>query len=430
MGKKFTKISALNSNEVSLCTKYNPGANKQTQFETVKDKETEEKLDLKPVLKELVNLAEAYDEELADKREDKVEDMEEPSILQQFKDFLNYWLEYDLNDCMYNLLSESLQNAIYDIAKDHDYTKEEKVGLYQQLFNTFVEEYKRLPITKTADNKYEVSLVSKSHIQDNGTNPQNETTDITKEKTSEMEHEEQKTAIQKAIEILTSVFSLKKTEIPADETPEVKPEGQPEAEKPTETEEVKTEVKPAEVEAPVVEEADKTVEPNAEPNAEKAEDEPSDEPTDDKPADKLEDVTEPVEKSSEPSELETVLKQKLDLEKELADIKKAQAEKEEAIAKMSYVQKAKDEYSMLVGTPEEIGAKLYDISKSNLTDDSKTFILDQLKKVAKENQELTKEVGSMTKNSDLTPEEEIYAKAEEIAKSKGISINKALRQVK
>ena len=430
MGKKFTKISALSSNEVSLCTKYNPGANKQTQFEIVKDKETEEKLDLKPVLKKLVNLAEVYDEELADKREDKVEDMEEPSILQQFKDFLNYWLEYDLNDCMYNLLSESLQNAIYDIAKDHDYTKEEKVGLYQQLFNTFVEEYKRLPITKTADNKYEVSLVSKSHIQDNGTNPQSETTDITKEKTSEMEHEEQKTAIQKAIEILTSVFSLKKTETPADETPEVKPEGQPEAEKPTETEEAKPEVKPAEVEAPVVEEADKTVEPNAEPNAEKAEDEPSDEPTDDKPAGKPEDVTEPVEKSSEPSELETVLKQKLDLEKELADIKKAQAEKEEAIAKMSYVQKAKDEYSMLVGTPEEIGAKLYDISKSNLTDDSKTFILDQLKKVAKENQGLTQEVGSMTKNSDLTPEEEVYAKAEEIAKSKGISINKALRQVK
>lgn len=408
----FKKITVANSTEVSLCSKYNSGANKQTQFEIVKDKETEEKLDLKPVLKQLVNLAEAYDEELADKREDKVEDMEEPSILQQFKDFLNYWLEYDLNDCMYNLLSESLQNAIYDIAKDHDYTKEEKVGLYQQLFNTFVEEYKRLPITKTADNKYEVSLVLKSHIQDNGTNPQSETTDITKEKTSEMEHEEQKTAIQKAIEILTSVFSLKK------------------AEKPTETEEVKPEVKPAEVEAPVVEEADKTVEPNAEPNAEKAEDEPSDEPTDDKPADKPEDVTEPVEKSSEPSELETVLKQKLDLEKELADIKKAQAEKEEAIAKMSYIQKAKDEYSMLVGTPEEIGAKLYDISKSNLTDDSKTFILDQLKKVAKENQELTQEVGSMTKNSDLTPEEEIYAKAEEIAKSKGISINKALRQVK
>lgn len=414
----FKKITVANSTEVSLCSKYNSGANKQTEFELVKDKEGKQPVDIKPVLQKMVKYA------------DRVCEEENKDVVQDFKDFLDYWLEYDINNTLYSLLEEGLRNGLYNLAYNEDLTKEEKTDEFVKLFNEFLTQYRNLPITKTADNKYEVSLVSKSHIQDNGTNPQSETTDITKEKTSEMEHEEQKTAIQKAIEILTSVFSLQKTETPADENPEVKPEGQPEAEKPTETEEVKPEVKPAEVEAPVVEEADKTVEPNAEPNAEKAEDEPSDEPTDDKPADKPEDVTEPVEKSSEPSELETVLKQKLDLEKELADIKKAQAEKEEAIAKMSYIQKAKDEYSMLVGTPEEIGAKLYDISKSNLTDDSKTFILDQLKKVAKENQELTQEVGSMTKNSDLTPEEEVYAKAEEIAKSKGISINKALRQVK
>ena len=52
----FKKITVANSTEVSLCSKYNSGANKQTQFEIVKDKETEEKLDLKPVLKKLVNL--------------------------------------------------------------------------------------------------------------------------------------------------------------------------------------------------------------------------------------------------------------------------------------------------------------------------------------------------------------------------------------
>lgn len=414
----FKKITVANSTEVSLCSKYNSGANKQTEFELVKDKEGKQPVNIKPVLQKMVKYA------------DEVCEQEKKDVVQGFKDFLNYWLEYDINNTLYSLLEEGLRNGLYNLAYNEDLTKEEKTDEFIKLFNEFLTQYRNLPITKTADNKYEVSLVSKSRIQDNGTNPQSETTDITKEKTSEMEHEEQKTAIQKAIEILTSVFSLQKTETPADETPEVKPEGQPEAEKPTETEEVKTEVKSAEVEAPVVEKADKTVEPNAKPNAEKAEDEPSDEPTDDTPADKPEDVTEPVEKSSKPSELETVLKQKLDLEKELADIKKAQAEKEEAIAKMSYVQKAKDEYSMLVGTPEEIGAKLYDISKSNLTDDSKTFILDQLKKVAKENQELTQEVGSMTKNSDLTPEEEIYAKAEEIAKSKGISVKKALRQVK
>lgn len=414
----FKKITVANSTEVSLCSKYNSGANKQTEFELVKDKEGKQPVDIKPVLQEMVKYA---DEVLPEQEHDEV---------QEFKDFLNYWLEYDINNTLYNLLTEGLQSGLLHLTDRGDLTKEEKTDEFVKLFNEFLTQYRNLPITKTTNNKYEVSLVSKSHIQDNGTNPQSETTDITKEKTSEMEHEEQKTAIQKAIEILTSVFSLQKTETPADETPEVKPEGQPEAEKPAETEEVKPEVKPAEVEAPVVEEADKTVEPNAEQKDKEAEDEPSGEPTDDTPANKPEDVTEPVGKSSKPSELETVLKQKLDLEKELADIKKAQAEKEEAIAKMSYIQKAKDEYSMLVGTPEEIGAKLYDISKSNLTDDSKTFILDQLKKVAKENQELTQEVGSMTKNSDLTPEEEIYAKAEEIAKSKGISVKKALRQVK
>ena len=45
----FKKITVANSTEVSLCSKYNSGANKQTQFEIVKDKETEEKLDLKPI---------------------------------------------------------------------------------------------------------------------------------------------------------------------------------------------------------------------------------------------------------------------------------------------------------------------------------------------------------------------------------------------
>ena len=409
----FKKITVANSTEVSLCSKYNSGANKQTEFELVKDKEGKQSVDLKPVLQKMAKYA------------DEVCEQENQDVVQGFKDFLNYWLEYDINNTLYSLLEDGLRNGLYNLAYNEDLTKEEKTDEFIKLFNEFLTQYRNLPITKTADNKYEVSLVSKSHIQDNGTNPQSETTDITKEKTSEMEHEEQKTAIQKAIEILTSVFSLQKTETPADETPETEPKGEPEAteQKPDETEGVEPKGEPEEVEAPVVKQAEETVEPNAEP---KAEDEPSDEPTDDTP----EDITEPVEKSSKPSELETVLKQKLDLEKELADIKKAQAEKEEAIAKMSYIQKAKDEYSMLVGTPEEIGAKLYDISKSNLTDDSKTFILDQLKKVAKENQELTQEVGSMTKNSDLTPEEEVYAKAEEIAKSKGISINKALRQVK
>ena len=45
-------------------------------------------------------------------------------------------------------------------------------------------------------------------------------------------------------------------------------------------------------------------------------------------------------------------------------------------------------------------------------------------------EEATQEVGSITKNAgDMTDEDVIFAKAEEVAKTKGISINKALREV-
>ena len=98
---------------------------------------------------------------------------------------------------------------------------------------------------------------------------------------------------------------------------------------------------------------------------------------------------------------------------------------------MSFIQKAKDEYSMLVGTPEEIGATLYSISKSNLDEESKSFVLEQLKKVSVNNKELTEEVGSISKSADdMTDEERVYAKAEEIAKAKNISVKKALREVR
>ena len=70
------------------------------------------------------------------------------------------------------------------------------------------------------------------------------------------------------------------------------------------------------------------------------------------------------------------------------------------------------------------------ISKSNLETEVKDFVFEQLKKVAKENAELTEEVGSITKNAgDMTDEDVIYAKAEELAKAKNISINQALRQI-
>ena len=411
MGKKFNLLTTISSNEVSLCSKYNSGANKQTEFEIVKDKEKQEdKTDIKPVIKDMYDM---YDE-IAEMKQ------EEPSALDTFQEFLAYWLEYDVNNAYYNCLSEGLQQALCDI-KYLDADKDEKVRRYKELFNMFINEFNSLPITKTQDGKFEVSLVSKSHIKEQETNPQNETNDITKENTSEMKNEEKQTMFEQALNLLKSAFGLEKTETP-NEQPEVEeekveneegtPEGKTTEEKPEGEETVETpEGEPAEKQPEKQVETDTPVVKKE--VKEKADEEPNE-----------------VEKTSN-SEVEELLKAKLEVEKELEELKKANEEREVAIEKMSYIQKAKDEYSMLVGTPEEIGAKLYEINKSSLTDDIKDFIMEQLKKVAKENESLTQEVGSVTKSTEnMTDEEVIYQKAEELAKSKNISINKALREIK
>lgn len=417
MAKKFTLLTTAKSTEVSLCSKYNSGANKQTEFEIVKDEQGTTDRNVNPVIEKLVKYIDFYEEIT-------------PEVEQEydaFKDFLNYWLEYDINCTYYNLLSEALQSALTDI-KYKDITKEEKVQEYEKLFNMFIEEYKTLPITKTQDGKYEVSLVSKSHIQEVETNPQNETVDITKEKTSEMEKQEQLTLVEKAFDLIKSAFGLEKSETPAEEQPEVQPE---------ETTEEKPEIEEA-VEAPAeeapVEKTEETVEETVEEPAEEAEVEAPvvEEEVKEEPAETEEPAEEeaPVEKTSETVDVEALIKAKADVEAELEALKKSNEAKEIEIEKMSFVQKAKDEFSMLVGTPEEIGEKLYTISKSNLETEVKDFVFEQLKKVAKENAELTEEVGSITKNAgDMTDEDVIYAKAEELAKAKNISINQALRQI-
>ena len=276
MGKKFKKITIATSNEVSLCSKYNSGANKQTEFEIVKDKEVAKNSDMKPVIETLVKFIDFYE----------TAETEQKDELDSFKDFLNYWLEYDVNNCFYNLLSEALQCAMADIKYREDITKEEKVLEYQKLFDMFIEEYRKMPITKSTDGKYEVSLVSKSLIQDGETNPQSETEDITKEKTGEMKNEELN-VIQKAFDVIKSALGLEKTETPSEETPEVQPEVETPAEAEAEIaveEPAKEEAveEPAEVETPVVNEEvkEEPVEEAVEEQVEetKVEDEATEEP--------------------------------------------------------------------------------------------------------------------------------------------------------
>ena len=92
MGKKFKILTTISSNEVSLCSKYNSGANKQTEFELVKDKEGAKDSNMKPVIEEIVKYIDAYGETIIEQPQDE---------LNAFKDFLNYWLEYDVNNCYY-----------------------------------------------------------------------------------------------------------------------------------------------------------------------------------------------------------------------------------------------------------------------------------------------------------------------------------------
>lgn len=411
MGKKFKLLTAVASNEVSLCTKYNSGANKQTEFELVKNKDNTTDRNVKPVIERLVKFMDFY-----------VENTEEPDILENFKDFLNYWIEYDINNTYYSLLSEALQNALCNI-RDLDISKEEKVVEYEKLFNMFIQEYKNLPITKSEDGTYLVSLSSQSHIQDSDINPQNETEHITKEKTSDMKTEEQKNMLLQAFDLIKSAFGLEKTETPAEEQLEAQ------------TEAVEEPANEAEVEAPVVEEAVEKTEENEKPApeveapvVEEAQEEAQEEVQEEVNEEKVEDAQE-LTKSE--VNIEELLKAKLEVEKELAELKKSNEEKAIEIEKMSFIQKAKEEYSMLAGTAEEIGEKLYSITKSNLDEGIKSFVLEHLKAVADNNQSLTEEVGSISKNAgDVTNEDMIYAKAEEIAKNKGITINQALREIK
>lgn len=405
MSKQFKIITNVTSNEVSLCTKYNSGANKQTEFEIIKDKANEDK-DIKPVIQNMIKIADLYTE---------MSTSEEKEEYDSFKEFLNYWLEYDVNNCYYNLLSEALQNALSDIKYREDIDKEQKVEEYKKLFNSFIEEYKKMPITKNKDGKYDVSLISKSLIKDEENNPQNETVITEKENVVKMQTEKKMNIVEKAFEMLKSVLVAEQENAPAEEK--------------TEVEKTSAEEKTAEVETP---ETEKPAEQAEEATKEEAQKETKEE--DEKtevPAEEKVETEKEIEKTAETSELAEMIEKNKNLEDELKALKKAQEEKELEVEKMNFIQKAKDEFSMLSGISEEIADRLLAISKSNLDDSVKDFVFEQLKKVSEENKEMTQEVGSITKNaSDMTEEDVIYAKAEEIAKAKNISINKALREVK
>lgn len=427
MKKKF-KIIEAKATEVSLCSKNNSGANKQTSFEIIKsdDNQKVNKAEVLEILK--------YAEECARPIIDKAE-----NVNKEFVNYIRQELEYRVNNTLYCLLTDALIEQLYTIKNDETKTKEQKAVLYSDLFFEFVSQYMNSPITKTSDDKYSISI-NKSLSKDI-VNPQ------TVEKIGEEMEQEKTNVLNNVIETLKSLVSpTKKTEteqeVAENSAIEKTEENAEESAETIETEQTET----VETEE-AGQEPKEEVEQNE--NEEATESEKVEEP-----AEKVEEATEPVEvkeveeatKEAEDEAVEEPQEQKEEIEKasnvmtelqkaqaRIEELEKAQRESLEAIEKSKFVTKAREEFSMLVGTPEEIGEKLFAISKSNLSADVQEYILNNFKQVSKANSELLVEKGSNTQDAESSTEEaqerELYKRAEAIAKEKGISIKKALREI-
>ena len=394
MKKKFKKIEAI-ATEVSLCNKNNSGANKKTTFEIVKSEDN--KTFTNEDFKEFVKFGM---EELAS--------IEPKSASNDFAYYIQHQLDNSVNIAIYNLLSDGLMSALCDI-KYMDISKESRILLYKDLFQEFINQYKNSPITKNKDGEFMLSITKDTSLSKDVVNPQ------TVEEIGDDMEEKQVGIIKSVMESLKSLISpTQKSEEPAEEPKEEAVVEEPKAEEPKEE--------------AVVEE------PKAEEPVEEAKDE---DPAKEEPAEEVEkedvEAKEPVE---EQAEIEKASIVKTELEKaqaKIEELEKAQAKNLEIIEKSKYVEKAKSEFSMLSGTAEEVGEKLYSIAKSNLPVEIQEFILANLKRVSSVNEELTKSVGTESTDIELSDEElevrDIYKKAEEIAKAKNISINKALREV-
>jgi len=438
MKKKFKVINAI-ANEVSLCSKDNSGANKKTSFEIVKNENAKQfdNTDFQEFIKYGLDCCYPCGKPVG------INDNVIPSVT--FLDYIAYHAEDEINNALYCLLTDALRSALCDI-KYMDISKESKILLYQDLFKEFVRQYENSPITKSVNGEFVLSNTKQALPSKSVVNPQ------TVEEIGDDMEEKQVGIIKSVVESLKSLISpTQKSKEPAVE-PEVQAEGEeakveePAVEAPKEeskAEEPKAEE--SEEEKPEVEEP-KDEDPAKEPKAEEemiekaeepkveAEEAPEAKPEGEEGAGAGEAIEPAIEDEPKQIEKASIVKQELEqAQAKIAELEKAQRESLEVIEKAKFVEQAKADFSMLVGTPEEIGEKLYSISKSNLPADVQDFILENLKNISKSNAELTKEVGTGSTDIELSNEElevrDIYKKAEAIAKAKNISINKALREV-
>lgn len=131
------------------------------------------------------------------------------------------------------------------------------------------------------------------------------------------------------------------------------------------------------------------------------------------------------------AEIEAITSEKKALEAKFEEIENAKKELQVQNEIAKFVDSAKTEYSCLVGTPEEIGNKLYAISNSNLEDDLKEFVMNSLKNTSNSNENLLNETGS--NGSDINAEEKdqayYVAEAKRISKETGEKYTAVLKRI-
>jgi len=137
------------------------------------------------------------------------------------------------------------------------------------------------------------------------------------------------------------------------------------------------------------------------------------------------------------AQIETLTNEKTELETKVADFETkakadedAMAQAQEDLIQAQYVAKAKDEFSHLVGTPEEVAAKLRKIDAIE-DEATKETVLEALKIKNQENETLTTETGTETSSGEAEVDEDelLIKNAKAKAEAEGREFGVVLREM-
>ena len=481
MSKKVLReITRLNKvEEISVCTKENPPANRLREFEIIKDSLSKSEF------------------------EDLFEELSMPEY-GEFTSYLNAWLEEDVNQVAYKAFIDALLASLKDVCFDNEMSKEEKASKMKENFDTFVSEYNNSVITKTEEGKIILNIEKKSTKLVGGfEHPASHflyVPDPNKSSTWKLQYKDENGNIDpNLVSAAIASFSAggfrgNKVQLPSDKVAPIKaklrsiwkelypekdikemPESINKQERKVNIlEEIKKTVK-EEVfnfmdalgdsllnqkvekseEEPVVEQEEPQAEAVTEPEVieeVKVEDAPIEEVAEEPIAEEqpkqveevvieevskksVEEIQEPVEKSEIVEEVSEEISKAQEtissLEANIQEHTKAQEQRVVVIEKAELAKSVQESYSGLTGTQEQIIEHIYSINKSDIPLETKDMILESLKSLSKSNLELTKVVGVETPEEIVKSEEEIFkSKVEKLMKEEGISENKAFAVVK